>query len=134
MMTENEVIIKTIELFNAAKNNNITEVEEIVNYLNNNFEPSDLIPALNGFLPFERVFDKTTNESLFYILDNLIYLDQKDKIKWDINIKELRKNNNKQEIKEFIIQFIDKELFDWQLNDLISLCVFIGDLNLVSKF
>ena len=113
MMTENEVIIKTIELFNAAKNNNITEVEEIVNYLNNNFEPSDLIPALDGFLPFERIFDKTANESLFYILDNLIYLDQKDKIKWDINIKELRKNNNRQEIKEFIVQFIDKELFDW---------------------
>lgn len=133
MMTENEIILKSIDLFNAVKENRIEDVKMNVEYFNNNFEPSVLIPALDGFFSFNEIFDKKTNESLFYVLNNLIYLDQKDKIKWDITIRELRKNGNNQKIENFINSLLNSTIEDWQFNSLITLCLSINRLDLLNQ-
>lgn len=135
MMSEVEIILKTSDLLIAIEQNDLEQTKKLVEYLNINFQPSLLIPSLNGFLPFDSIFNKGINNSFIYLLDNLIYLDERHITKWNIEVRELRKKGSKKDIENFIMQFLNTEdkIPNYKLISLIQLSTLINRTDLLAE-
>ena len=72
-MTEKEIILKSIDLLKAIKQNDIEKTKELVEYLNVNFESTENIFNFNEIITLYEIFANMTyiTDSFAYVLNNL---------------------------------------------------------------
>jgi hypothetical protein len=127
-MNFKEITLVIIDLVFAIKNNNLEQTKEYVEILNNNFNPNEMeVYYLNEMLGFADLNSFNLNESLTYVLYNLKYLTNVDKIKWEIQIIQVlakyQLNKNPSIIENFIKDSISNNAIEnYQFNGLIRLC------------
>lgn len=137
-MTDNNFFILIIDLLLALENNDIDLIKVYVNQINEIRTQEDKFKNLIAFFEVPVLEVKYGNtEGFNYILENLngIPQQEKDFIYWNRKINQLIKNNNEQEI----IDFINEQSSDLtilnshQKNSLIRLSTKINNFDLLYK-
>lgn len=135
-MNEKEIILKSINLLEAIRINNVSLTKSLVEELNNNFVPTENITTFNELIPLYDIYNnlKVPNESFEYVINNLNNIYNVDRIKWSILIRKLLIENNKENIKNLIIDTLSQEIiFDYQIPLLVQLCVTIDRYDLLNQ-
>ena len=136
-MENKQLVLTVMKLLNAIEQNDLTQTKSLVLELNNNFIPTSENQNLNQLIPYMDILENKNfeaNESLEYCINNLNNVLNTERAKWLIIIFKLLKNLNKDEISNFIINFInqDEEILDYQMVSLVQLCVTIDRYDLLN--
>lgn len=134
-MTDSQILTKAIDLIQAIDNNNIEETKNIINYFNENFDSNENPENLNSIIPIFELSNKHfDNPSFLYMLDhlqNLLYVDQ---LKWNIEFKQIKLENNKNKTLDFILRYLEQDKLElYQLNSLTYLAVINERYDLLNK-
>lgn len=135
-MTDNNFFILIIDLLLALENNDIDLIKVYVNQINEIRTQEDKFKNLIAFFEMPVLEVKYGNtEGFNYILENLdgIPQQEKDFIYWNRKINQLIKNDNEQEIIDFIKEYSSDLtiLNSHQKNSLIRLSTKINNFDLL---
>lgn len=134
-MTENEILLATIDLINAIQFRDEEKAKNLVEFLNKNFTPNETIKNLDAFLPVYKFYDSDRNNPvLLYVIYNLNGLSNLDELKWNISINNIIIKSN-DEILNFILNTLStsQKLSVYHLNSLIRLAIKIDKYDLLSR-
>ena len=137
-MNEIEFTLKAIELLEAINNDDLATTITLVKLLNDNYKYVDGLLGLHELIPLTEIINKTggqPNESFLYTLNNLENIQNNEEIKWHLIITRLIIKQDKEEIKDFILQYIyndESTLKNYQIGALVRLCVIIDDYELLA--
>ena len=136
-MENKQLVLTVMELLNAIEQNDLIQTKFLVLELNNNFIPTSENQNLNQLIPYMDILENKNfeaNESLEYCINNLNNVSNIERAKWLITIFKLLKDLNKDEISNFITNFInqDEEILDYQMVSLVQLCVTIDRYDLLN--
>jgi hypothetical protein len=134
-MNEKEIILKSINLLEAIRVNDVSLTKSLVEELNNNFIPTENVTTFNELIPLYDIYNnlKVPNESFEYVINNLNNIYNVDRIKWSILIRKLLIENNKENMKNLIVDTLSQEIvFNYQIPLLIQLCVTIDRYDLLN--
>lgn len=134
-MLDNEAMIKLIELIKAVEEDNLELTKELVKYFN---EATNIknVPNINEHFNLNNIKKYINNESFMYVINNTVGINKRTK--WEFKITQLKNNNNKDEIENFILDCLNNnqiELNNQYLASLIQLSTMINRydlLNLIS--
>lgn len=131
-----DVIVQNaiLDLILGIKDNNLEQVKLNVNILNNSKDvlADEGYTYLDGTLSLGEMSQKYNNESLLYVLDNLMLLNNVERIKWSLTIRDLMKNRNALDIQNFINTTINNgNIPDYKFYSLIQLATNIQDYDLI---
>ena len=133
----NEIILTAISLLNAIKDNNLDLTKELVENLNNNFQPNPDLTDLGQIISFFAIFENNnfdSNDALDYALENLNNVNNTETTKWIIKFSKLMSERNEEKIKEFITEYLNSDkIYDYQTANLIQLCIIIDDYELLEQ-
>lgn len=131
-MNMNAFFESIIDLIIAIKENDLSATKIQVEYLNNNFNIDETdISSLNEMLGFTDLNKHNINDSFFYVLDNLKYLQDVEQTKWKAKvillIIDYTTSQNSTKIQNFIKNNLNQVNVAYQYNSLIRLCHIIQD-------
>lgn len=134
MDKKQEIISSAILLTEAIEKNEIELTQTLVDYLNNNFELLDDFSCLTEIIPLYSMSNdlKYITDAFLYTIDNLNYIKDIQKLKWNTNatlsISDLDKKN-------FILNFINSTdtIESYQMPFLIQSCMIINDYELLNQ-
>lgn len=134
-MTDSQVLTKAIDLIQAINSNNIEETKNIIDYFNENFNSNENAENLNSIIPIFELSNKHfDNPSFLYMLDNLQNLLYVDQLKWNIEFKKIKLENDKNKILDFILKYLKQDRLElYQLNSLTYLAVINERYDLLNK-
>lgn len=131
-----ELLDKSIVLLNAIEQDNMDEAIDLVNYLNNNFEPLENLQQLNEIIPLGIWYNQrkdNINETFKYVLNNLQFIDNMEQLQWFVKAQSLMIEGDEYILSQFIINCLEEDLYDYQLSYLIQICVTIDRYDLLNK-
>ena len=123
-----------LDLILGIKDNNLEQVKLNVDILNNNKDvlADEGYTYLDGTLSLGEISQKYNNESLLYVLDNLTLLNNAERIKWNLTVRDLMKNRNISDIQNFINVAINNgNITNYKFYSLIQLATNIQDYDLI---
>ena len=139
-MNEIEFATKAIELLQAINEDNLPVTIELVNLLNDNYKYVEGKLGLHELIPLVDIVNKTggeVNQSFLYALDNLQNMRNNEEIKWHLTVTRLIVKQDKNEIENFVLDFLHNydanNVKNYQIGALIRLCVVIDNYNLLSE-
>lgn len=132
-----QINLYIIELINAINNENLNDTKKYVDLLNSYPEEVGITTILTDTLNVHGYPYPLSNVSFDYILDNLKYLNNADLVKLQRKKLRLIKNNNPQEITDFILEqlkFPTYRVFDKELmQNLLQLIPYVKDKAKISE-
>jgi hypothetical protein len=130
-----ELLDKSIALLNAIEQDNRDEAIDLVNYLNNNFEPLENMQQLNEIIPLGIWYNQRKddiNETFKYVLNNLQFMSNMEQLQWFVRAQSLMIEGDKNILSQFVVSCLDGDLYDYQLSYLIQICVTIDRYDLLN--
>ena len=121
---------------NAIEQDNMDEAIDLVNYLNNNFEPLENLQQLNEIIPLGIWYNQrkdNINETFKYVLNNLQFIDNMEQLRWFVKAQSLMIEGDEYILSQFIINCLEEDLYDYQLSYLIQICVTIDRYDLLNE-
>lgn len=134
-MIKNEILIAIMDLLSAMEENNLEETKKLVDFLNNNFTPSEEMQNYDKFIPIYDLYNSNVfNESYIYVIYNLNYVSSSEELKWNLITNDLIAKNNKDEILNFIYKILsEKYMSNYQLNSVMRLCVKLNRYDILKE-
>ena len=134
-MIKNEILIAIMDLLSAMEENNLEETKKLVDFLNNNFIPSEEMQNYDKFIPIYDLYNSNVfNESYIYVIYNLNYVSSSEELKWNLITNDLIAKNNKDEILNFIYKILsEKYMSNYQLNSVMRLCVKLNRYDILKE-
>lgn len=137
-MTDEEIVLNAIMLFEAIEQDDIDKTKILIDNLNNNFTPTQNVTNLNELFSFARLLENKNfniSNSLRYAIYNLNNITGMERIKWIVTTIDLLDERDKNKIETFIEQFINSNdpIIDYQMTSLVQMCVTIDNYDLLGK-
>lgn len=140
MSKELDVVLKATALLSAINEDDLTTTIELVNWLNENFEPTEIegIPDLNIIIPLGNLIKYFTldNKSLDFVVNNLQNYDSyggMSRIKWGLTVKTVLMRNNYEEMVNLVENHLNNGLLeDYQIASIITLCTNMNRYDLLN--
>lgn len=136
-MNNKNILLKLIQLINAIKDNDISQTEKLVEYLNNNFN-NNFKFTLNDIIPFRDIINNQNinQDSLYYVINHLNNIRNIEELKWLCKISQISKRPlNFKKVEDFIIDFLNtsSEIKEFQFPMLTQLSVSIDRIDLLNE-
>lgn len=136
-MDNKQLVLTAIALLDAIEQNNLNETKSLVEELNNNFVPTPETQNLNQLISYMDILENKNfiaNEALEYCINNLNNILNIERVKWLVTTSKLLNDLNKEEIANFILNFINQnnEILDYEMATLVQLCVTIDRYDLLN--
>lgn len=129
-MNDKDIVLKSIELVQAIRKNDLENTKVLVEYLNTNFDPEKNNVELGNVIQVGALVDDfSTNESLIYMVENLQSLPTEE-VKWFIKFRKIL-NASASDQEAFLLENLNENLQDYQAINLITLAVHIHKYDLL---
>lgn len=133
-MNKQEIISNANLLVEAIEENKIELTQVLVDYLNNNFQLLDNFSYITEIIPLYTMANNLEyiTDAFLYAIDNLNYIENVQKLKWNVNVTLLMNNSNR---KDVILNFIKStnDIENYQMPFLIQSCMLINDYELLNQ-
>lgn len=133
MYSEKQLLLRAIELLKAIQDDDINLTQNLVQDLNGDFENrKEKNLYFNNILVNHNKFN---NESYKYMIYNLQYLTNAETIQWEFEINSLLKENNKNQLKNFIATISQSEdpIPHYKKNALVQICITLDKYDLLEQ-
>lgn len=129
-MNDKDIVLKSIELVQAIRKNDLENTKVLVEYLNTNFDPEKNNVELGNVIQVGALVDDfSTNESLIYMVENLQNLPTEE-VKWFIKFRKILDASIPDQ-EAFLLENLNENLQDYQAINLITLAVHIHKYDLL---
>lgn len=134
LMYNTESNLAILDIIKNIKENDIKSLKQNIEILNND---TMIIEPLNEVLGLNILVERYPNESIKYLIENLIPLRNQEQLLWNREVVLLSQYYNPIEIENFIKYNLEKHPYPWkfaqyQINSMIRLAIVSNNFNILS--
>lgn len=137
-MENKDLILESIPIIKAIRENNLEESKILINNFNLQQSKENIVHYMDDYIPFTTLINspKTLNETLLYVANNLNNIQNRETLKWRIEILLLLQSPNRNiDVANFIINFLENNssIEKYQMPLLVQMCVTIDRYDLLEQ-
>lgn len=134
LMYDTESTLAILNIIEDVKENDIESLKQNIKILNND---TMITEPLNEVLGLNILVERYPNESVKYLIENLIPLRNQEQLLWNREVILLSQDYDPMEIENFIKYNLEKHPYPWkfpqyQINSMIRLAIVANNFNILS--